>query len=81
MKFAYLGDHAETTLYGVVFPQGVFVSVESQKLQQKLLGNSHFALESAPAEQEIEQPPASDESNEQAPQEQPKRRGRKSKEY
>lgn len=84
--FAYLGNHEETTLYGVVFPRDVFVPVENEKLIAKLQGNSHFAQLSEGAESDqqeaVPQEPVST-APEQASQEakQPaKRRGRKPKE-
>ena len=40
--FAYNGNHAEVTLYGVTFPQGAPVTVRDDFLIQKLVGNSHF---------------------------------------
>lgn len=41
-QFAYNGNHAEVTLYGVTFPQGAPVTVHDDFLIQKLAGNSHF---------------------------------------
>jgi hypothetical protein len=40
--YAYQGDHAEVTLYGVIFPRGVCVPVDNPVLLAKLSGNSHF---------------------------------------
>lgn len=42
-RFAYLGDHASVTLWGIDFPQGVAVAVEDAHALRKLEGNSHFA--------------------------------------
>lgn len=63
-SFAYQGDHAEVTLYGVTFPQGVLVPVENETLIAKLQGNSHFSTDVQAA---TDQEPA------------PARRGRKPK--
>ncbi len=42
--FAYIGDHAETALYGVVFRKGEPTPIPDDKteLLRKLPGNSHF---------------------------------------
>ena len=41
--FAYLGDHAATTLWGIQFPRGVAVAVSDPHAIRKLEGNSHFS--------------------------------------
>lgn len=42
--FAYIGDHAETALYGVVFRKGEPTPIPDDKtvLLRKLSGNCHF---------------------------------------
>lgn len=42
--FAYIGDHAETALYGVVFRRGEPTPIPDDKtiLLRKLAGNPHF---------------------------------------
>lgn len=42
-SFAYLGDHASVTLWGITFPQGVAVAVDDPHALKKLEGNNHFA--------------------------------------
>ena len=65
--FAYLGDHSETRLFGLVFPRDVAVEVTDPAAVAKLLGNSHFA-----AVHDGVQVLEADEAPESAP----KRRGR-----
>lgn len=71
-SFAYQGDHAEVTLYGVAFPRGVFVPVDDSFLIAKLKGNSHFEQGGAPVVSDPDETPIVE-----AP---PPRRGRKPKE-
>lgn len=66
-QFAYQGDHAEVTLYGVTFQRGEPVPVADAFLVAKLAGNSHFS-ETLSGGAEL------------LPAEAPKRRGRKPKE-
>lgn len=40
--FSYEGDHAEVTLYGVIFPRGVPVETDHPALLKKLPGNGDF---------------------------------------
>lgn len=63
MRFAYIGDHEETRVFGLVFPRGVAVEVEDLRAAGKLANNPAFAVE-ADGVQVVE------------PVEQPKRRGR-----
>lgn len=51
MRARYLGDHSETTLFGIRFPKGVFVEVADPTAQRKLSNNNHFEVERADAEE------------------------------
>lgn len=43
--FAYVGDHEETELFGLLFPRGVPVEVTGEHAVFKLSNNSHFVQE------------------------------------
>lgn len=43
-KFVYIGDHEETAVFGLSFPQGVTVEVTDQRAIGKLSNNPHFVL-------------------------------------
>ena len=51
MRARYIGDHAETTLWGLRFPRGVFISVDDPHAQMKLAGNREFEVETIDAEE------------------------------
>lgn len=42
-KFAYIGDHSETAVFGLLFPQGEPVEVTDEKVTRKLRGNCDFS--------------------------------------
>lgn len=42
-QFTYIGDHDSVTLWGIEFPRGVAVSVDTPEALKKLPGNSDFA--------------------------------------
>lgn len=42
-KFVYLGDKAETVVFGTLFVQGVESDVSDAKAIAKLRANSHFS--------------------------------------
>lgn len=51
MRARYLGNHAETTLFGIHFPKGVYVAVNDSHAQNKIRNNSHFEVEQIDAEE------------------------------
>lgn len=42
-KFAYNGDHSETVVFGLLFPQGQPVEVTDEKAMRKLRANCDFS--------------------------------------
>lgn len=42
-KFAYNGDHSETVVFGLLFPQGEPVEVTDERVTRKLRHNCDFS--------------------------------------
>lgn len=43
MQFAYIGDHEETAVFGLLFPKGVPVEVTDPRAIRKLSANCDFS--------------------------------------
>lgn len=41
--FAYIGDHEETRIFGLVFPRGVPVEIADERIAVKLSHNCDFS--------------------------------------